>query len=55
MGIVVLRGTTLKNNLHKTKALIKTMKRLWYERHDKGNKNNHSYEITDLNKIYHEI
>ena len=31
------------------------MKRIRYERHDKKNKNDKSYAITNLNKIYHKI
>ena len=31
------------------------MKRVWYERHGKGKKNDSSYEKTNSNKIYHEI
>ena len=38
MGIMVLVGATLENNWTKQKALTKKMKRIWCERHDKGNK-----------------
>ena len=31
------------------------MKRIQYERHDKGNKNDNSYAITNLNKISHKV
>ena len=31
------------------------MKRIRYERQDKKNKNDNSYAITNLNKIYHKI
>ena len=41
--------------MNKTKLLTKTMKIIEYERHVKGNKNGNSYEITNLNKICHEI
>ena len=34
---------------------MKTIKRIGYERHDKGNKNVNSYPVKNLNKIYHEI
>ena len=41
--------------LNETKLLIKTMERMLYERDAKGNKNDNSYETTNLNKIHHEI
>ena len=41
--------------LNETKLLIKTMKRIRHERHDKENKNDNSYPITNLNKTYPEI
>ena len=31
------------------------MKIIRYERHDKGNKNDNSYAITNLNEICHEV
>ena len=31
------------------------MKRIQYERHDKGNKNDNRYAITNLNKISHKV
>ena len=31
------------------------MKRIRYERHAKGNKNDNGYAITDLNKISHKV
>ena len=31
------------------------MKIIRYERHDKGNKNDNSYAIANLNKICHEV
>ena len=31
------------------------MKRMRYEGHDKGNKNDYSYAITSLNKISHKV
>ena len=41
--------------LNETKLLIKTMERILYKRHAKGNKNDNSCETKNLNKIYHEI
>ena len=41
--------------LNETKLLIKTMERMLYERDAKENKNDNSYETTNLNKIHHEI
>ena len=38
-GIMLLIGTTSEDNWRKKKQLIKTMKRIRYERHDKENKN----------------
>ena len=48
-------GTTSENNSMKKKLLIKTMKIIPYERHDKGNKNDSNYAITNLSKICHEV
>lgn len=55
MGIVILIGTVLENNWIKQKLLIKTIKRIQYERHGKRNKNDNSYKIRNLNKIYYQI
>ena len=41
--------------LTERKLLMKTMKMIRIERHDKGNKNDSSYAITNLNKICHKV
>ena len=46
---------TLQNNGIKTKSPITKIKRIRYERCDKGNKTDNGYKITNLNKIYHGI
>ena len=54
-GNNVINRYNFGKKLNERKLIIKTMKIIRYDKHDKENKNGNSYAITNLNKICHEV